>query len=105
RGQAPRTRPIPIPAGRVPAMSPPEPGPAPSPGLVRASAPVAALGAAGKLRWATEGPQHAFARGSPWRSRERLSHSRSVVGGDQQYAETHKNTDIEPAMSASATSV
>ena len=34
--------------------------------------------------------ESAVARAGPWRSRERLSHMRSVVAGDQQFVKTPK---------------
>ena len=50
-------------------------------------------------------PRLAVERGGPWRSRERLSHKRSVVGRDQQYVKTRKNTDIRTIVACQVSCV
>ena len=63
---------------------------------------MAAAQAAAELRPSREQgqkrPRLAVAREGPSRSRERLSHKRSVVASDQRFVKTHKNTDIQPIL-------
>jgi hypothetical protein len=54
--------------------------------------------AIGWFHQVTGRPRHAAAPAGPWKSRERLSHMRSVVAGDQQFVKTRKKTGNQPIV-------